>query len=308
MKKIIVIAGPTAVGKTALSIQLAHRFCGEIISGDSMQIYRKLDIGTAKVTEAEKEGIVHHLIDICELNEPYTVADFQRQARQKIEEISQRGKLPIVVGGTGLYLQSLLYDYRFGTTDETDHSVRQKYENYAENYGKAALYALLKEKDPLAADKIHMNNQRRVIRALEVMETSGHSILAPEEIPDRLYDAFLIGLKCDRQLLYQRINQRVDQMLAAGLIKEAELIRDYPDVQAAHGIGYKEFLPYFTDQQSLEETADLIKRNSRHYAKRQFTWFFNRMRFDWYDLLADPKAQGQITNKLRQWLEVSDER
>ncbi|GAA3008320.1 tRNA (adenosine(37)-N6)-dimethylallyltransferase MiaA [Tetragenococcus solitarius] len=305
MKKVLVIAGPTAVGKTALSIQLAKYFDGEIISGDSMQIYRQLDIGTAKVTEQEKERISHHLIDICDVGQRYSVADFQKQGRQKIAEIVHRGHLPIVVGGTGLYIQSLLYDYQLGTKEETDQSIRQKYEAFAQKNGSQALYALLQEKDPLAAQKIHANNQRRVIRALEVIETTGESIAAPKKTPESLYDSFMIGLTTERSLLYERINKRVDDMLQKGLVEEAAFIKEYPDSQAAKGIGYKEFFSYFAGERSLEQTAALIKQNSRRYAKRQLTWFNNRMCFHWFDLLQDPEAVSKVKTEVANWLEVN---
>jgi len=303
MKKVLVIAGPTAVGKTALSVRLAQQFNGEVISGDSMQIYRGLNIGTAKVTEEEKQGVSHHLIDICDIGDQYSVADFQIQARQKITEIYHRGNLPILVGGTGLYIQSLLYDYQLGAQKKDEH-IRQKYENFAQEKGPEALFELLQEKDPLAATKIHMNNQRKVIRALEVMETTGESIAAPKKIPEKLYDSFMIGLTSERSVLYERINKRVEAMLENGLIKETEMIKQFPDSQAAKGIGYKEFLPYFSGEQSLVETTEQIKRNSRRYAKRQLTWFYNRMSFHWFDLLEDPQAFTEIENEVSHWLEV----
>ncbi|WP_028791156.1 tRNA (adenosine(37)-N6)-dimethylallyltransferase MiaA [Tetragenococcus muriaticus] len=303
MKKVLVIAGPTAVGKTALSIRLAQQFNGEVISGDSMQIYRGLNIGTAKITEEEKQGICHHLIDICDIGEQYSVADFQTQARQKIAEIYRRGKLPILVGGTGLYIQSLLYDYQLGA-QKKDESIRQKYENFAQDKGTEALFALLQEKDPLAATKIHMNNQRKVIRALEVMETTGESITAPKKKPEKLYDSFMIGLSTERSVLYERINQRVEDMIQKGLLQEAEFVRRFPESQAAKGIGYKEFLPYFSGEQTLTEIKEQIKRNSRRYAKRQLTWFYNRMSFCWFDLLENPEAFTKIENEVCHWLEV----
>lgn len=303
MKKVLVIAGPTAVGKTALSIRLAQQFNGEVISGDSMQIYRGLNIGTAKITEEEKQGVSHHLIDICDIGDPYSVADFQTQARQKITEIYHRGNLPILVGGTGLYIQSLLYDYQLGA-QKKDERIRQKYEDFAQDKGPEALFKLLQEKDPLAATKIHMNNQRKVIRALEVMETTGESIAAPKKTPEKLYDSFMIGLTSERSVLYERINNRVESMLQDGLAKEAELVKQFPDSQAAKGIGYKEFFPYFSGEQSLAETTEQIKRNSRRYAKRQLTWFYNRMSFHWFDLLEDPQAFTEIENEVSHWLEV----
>jgi len=305
MKKVLVIAGPTAVGKTSLSIQLAKTFAGEIISGDSMQIYRQLDIGTAKVTEEEKEGVPHHLIDICNIGDRYSAADFQKQGRQKITEICDRGHLPIIVGGTGLYIQSLLYDYQLGSMQkEQDYKLRHKYEAFAEKEGPQALFELLEEKDPLAAKKIHMNNQRKIIRALEVKEKTGKSIVTPEKTPEPLYDSFMIGLTTDRSLLHERINTRVDYMIQNGLVTEAELVKNYPDSQAAKGIGYKEFFPYFAKERSLTETAELIKRNSRRYAKRQLTWFNNRMSFHWFDLLQEPQKIAQIKKDVAQWLEV----
>ena len=305
MKKVLVVAGPTAVGKTSLSIQLAKSFAGEVISGDSMQIYRQLDIGTAKVTREEKEGIPHHLIDICDIGDRYSAADFQKQGRQKITEICNRGHLPIIVGGTGLYIQSLLYDYQLGSSqEEQDHTLRHKYEAFAENKGPQALFALLEKKDPLAAKKIHMNNQRKVIRALEVKEKTGKSIVAPQKIPKPLYDSFMIGLTTDRSLLHERIHTRVDHMMQNGLVTEAELVQKYPDSQAAKGIGYKEFFPYFAKERSLAETTDLIKRNSRRYAKRQLTWFNNRMSVHWFDLLQEPQKITQIKKEVAQWLEV----
>lgn len=268
-----------------------------------MQIYRGLNIGTAKITEEEKQGVSHHLIDICDIGDPYSVADFQTQARQKITEIYHRGNLPILVGGTGLYIQSLLYDYQLGA-QKKDERIRQKYEDFAQDKGPEALFELLQEKDPLAATKIHMNNQRKVIRALEVMETTGESIAAPKKTPEKLYDSFMIGLTSERSVLYERINNRVESMLQDGLAKEAELVKQFPDSQAAKGIGYKEFFPYFSGEQSLAETTEQIKRNSRRYAKRQLTWFYNRMSFHWFDLLEDPQAFTEIENEVSHWLEV----
>ncbi|HPJ00793.1 MAG TPA: tRNA (adenosine(37)-N6)-dimethylallyltransferase MiaA [Enterococcus sp.] len=307
MKKVLVIVGPTAVGKTALSIELAKKYNGEIISGDSMQVYRELSIGTAKVTEAEKEGIPHYLIDIREKEEAYSVSEFQKEARTWIEAIHQRGKLPIVVGGTGLYIQALLYDFQLGGKQENDNpAIRLKYEQFAQDYGKEALWQLLQETDPLAAEKIHFNNQRKVIRALEVFETTGESITAPKEEPQRLYDYFLIGLTTDRELLYQRINQRVDLMMANGLLDEAIKIKDIPKTQAALGIGYKEFFPYFQGQATLEEVAEEIKLHSRRYAKRQLTWFRNRLAPYWVDLVQHPENLPELEKTIIQWLEVKE--
>lgn len=303
MKKVLVIVGPTAVGKTALSLELAKQYHGEIISGDSMQIYRQLDIGTAKATKEELAAAPHHLIDIRDMTQNYSVAMFQEMARAKIAEITKRGHLPIVVGGTGLYIQALLYDFQLGAAEAVDDTVRAYYQAQAEKLGNEALWQKLQQIDPAAAEKIHYNNVRKVIRALEVFETTGQSILSPKEMPEALYDYFMIGLTTDRGLLYQRINQRVDLMIDLGLIEEAKKVLRYPETQASKGIGYKEFLPYFEGHQSLEETVEQIKQNSRRYAKRQLTWFSNRMTPRWVDLVQEPDVQAQVMLEIDQWLE-----
>lgn len=303
MEKVLVIVGPTAVGKTALSVELAKKFNGEIISGDSLQIYKKLDIGTAKISTSEMSGIPHHLIDVIEPTDNYSVADFQKAGRQLITEITERGHLPIIAGGTGLYIQSLLYDYQLGAKEEVVFEVRKKYEELAEKIGKKQLWEYLKEKDPLAAEKIHWNNQRKVIRALEVFEVTGYSIMTPKEKPQCLYEYCMIGLDTDRKLLYQRIDQRVDQMIAAGLVDEARFVYSLGEIQASQGIGYKELYPYFKGEITLEEAVEQIKQNSRRYAKRQLTWFRNRLKAQWFDLLKQPKQQEEIERVIKKWLE-----
>lgn len=303
MEKVLVIVGPTAVGKTALSVELAKKFDGEIISGDSLQIYKKLDIGTAKISTSEMSGIPHHLIDVIEPTDNYSVADFQKAGRKLITEITKRGHLPIIAGGTGLYIQSLLYDYQLGAKEEVMSDVRKKYEELAEKIEKKQLWEYLKEKDPLAADKIHWNNQRKVIRALEVFEVTGYSIMTPKETPQCLYEYCMIGLDTDRRLLYQRIDQRVDQMIAAGLIEEAHFVYGLGKIQASQGIGYKELYPYFNGEITLEEAVAQIKQNSRRYAKRQLTWFRNRLKAQWFDLLEHPNQQEDIERVIKKWLE-----
>lgn len=303
MEKVLVIVGPTAVGKTALSVELAKKFDGEIISGDSLQIYKKLDIGTAKISTSEMSGIPHHLIDVIEPTDNYSVADFQKAGRKLITEITKRGHLPIIAGGTGLYIQSLLYDYQLGAKEEVMPDVRKKYEELAEKIEKKQLWEYLKEKDPLAADKIHWNNQRKVIRALEVFEVTGYSIMTPKETPQCLYEYCMIGLDTDRRLLYQRIDQRVDQMIAAGLIEEAHFVYGLGKIQASQGIGYKELYPYFNGEITLEEAVAQIKQNSRRYAKRQLTWFRNRLKAQWFDLLEHPNQQEDIERVIKKWLE-----
>lgn len=305
LKKVLVIVGPTAVGKTALSIKLAKSLNGEIISGDSMQVYKHLNIGTAKVTEEERAGIVHHLIDCRELTETYSVADFQKEGRQAIDAITAKGKLPIVVGGTGLYIQALLYDFELGAKDESTE-IREKYQQFVEKHGNQRLWEVLKEKDELAAETIHFNNQKKVIRALEVFDKTGHSILAPMEKPERLYDYFLIGLETDRAHLYDRINARVDLMLHQGLLEEAELLYKNQPQQSIQGIGYKEFFPYFAGEETLEQATEQVKQNSRRYAKRQLTWFRNRMKTSWWDLVQAPETILELEKEIVAWLGSSE--
>lgn len=306
--KVIAIVGPTAVGKTSLSIDLAKRFNGEIISGDSMQVYRGLDIGTAKVTLEEQAGVLHHLIDVRDIDQSYSAADFQQAAREVIQEITDRGKVPIVVGGTGLYIQSLLWDYKLGSEGErVDESLREKYEAIAEAEGNEALWKLLQAKDPLAAEKIHYNNRKKMIRALEVFELTGHSILEPKEQPKELYDSFLIGLNTERTRLYRRINERVDLMVEQGVLEEARQLAKTPEVQAAQGIGYKEFFPYFSGECSLDSAIEEVKLHSRRYAKRQLTWFRNRMSVHWYDLVQHPEAIDEVEAAIEKWLSSEEE-
>lgn len=306
--KVIAIVGPTAVGKTSLSIDLAKRFDGEIISGDSMQVYRGLDIGTAKVTLEEQAGVLHHSIDVRDIDQSYSAADFQQAAREVIQEITDRGKVPIVVGGTGLYIQSLLWDYKLGSEGErTDESLREKYEAIAEAEGNEALWKLLQAKDPLATEKIHYNNRKKMIRALEVFELTGHSILEPKEQPKELYDSFLIGLNTERTRLYRRINERVDLMVEQGVLEEARQLAKTPEVQAAQGIGYKEFFPYFSGECSLDSAIEEVKLHSRRYAKRQLTWFRNRMSVHWYDLVQHPEAIDEVEAAIEKWLSSEKE-
>lgn len=305
MKKVLVIVGPTAVGKTALSIEMAKKLNGEIISGDSMQVYKDLDIGTAKVTEAEREGIPHYLIDCRELSETYSVADFQKEGRRAIDEITAKGKLPIVVGGTGLYVQALLYDFELGAKDESP-DIRIKYEHFAEKYGNLRLWELLKEKDAKAAEMIHFNNRKKVIRALEVFDKTGFSILEPKEQPKALYEYFLVGLETDRKLLYDRINTRVDWMMEQGLLNEAELLFKKQTKQSIQGIGYKEFFPFFEGRETLEEAVGQVKQNSRRYAKRQLTWFRNRMNAIWWDLVQHPDTMLTLEKEIKNWLDSSE--
>lgn len=281
---VVAIIGPTASGKTALSIRLAKEIDGEIINGDSMQIYRHMDIGTAKITEAEMEGVPHHLLDIKEPTEGFSVAEYQQLVRGKIEEIQARGKMPIIVGGTGLYVQSVLYDFQFAK-QEVDEAARENYYKELEILGPEAMHAKLVQMDPAAAASIHPNNTRRVIRALEMAELAGVSRAEEQfnrgDIP--LYNHLIIGLDMDRQKLYERINLRVDLMMEAGLVDEVRALYDagIRDVQAIKAIGYKELYAHFDGLVSLDEAVEQIKQNSRRYAKRQLTYFRNKMDIEW---------------------------
>ncbi|OCA89280.1 tRNA (adenosine(37)-N6)-dimethylallyltransferase MiaA [Bacillus sp. FJAT-27225] len=298
LQKLIVIIGPTAVGKTKLGVELAKRYNGEIISGDSMQVYKGMDIGTAKVTPEETEGIPHHLIDIKEPDEPFSVAEFQSIVRKKIGEISSRGKLPIIVGGTGLYIQAVLYDYHFSDSPANEE-FRSALEQKAMTEGNEAVHNELANLDPEAASQLHPNNLRRVIRAIELIKESGMPLrdVQKQNEPDLLYQAAIIGLTMEREKLYERINKRVDLMMKAGLHDEVHSLvnKGFRNTQAMQAIGYKEFFPYFDGGGTLEESVELLKQNSRRYAKRQLTWFRNKMDVEWYDMTNEDTLSKKIT-------------
>jgi tRNA dimethylallyltransferase len=307
MKKIIAIVGPTAVGKTALSIEMAHQLNAEIISGDSMQVYKDLDIGTAKITPTEMDGISHHLIDILDTNERFSVADFEQQARLAIDEIENKGKLPLVVGGTGFYLQSLVEKLSFGADHYTSDSkkIRQELTKYGETNGKEALWEQLSKVDPDSAKKIDQHNSIRVIRALEVFELTGQRFSNQTVQPSDL-DVLLIGLTTDRKTLYQRINQRVDAMMADGLEEEARHLYDQNGrlLPAGKGIGYHELFDYFDGVITKNDAIETIKKDSRHYAKRQLTWFNNKMDVHWFDLVSKKNTTKEIIEFCADWLRI----
>lgn len=286
-QKVLVIIGPTAVGKTKLSIELAKRLNGEIISGDSMQIYRGMDIGTAKITMQEMEGIPHYLMDIKDPDESFSVAEFQELVRAKIAEINGRGKLPMIVGGTGLYIQSVIYDYQFSEAP-ADETLRTKFEERAKEIGNEALHHELSQIDPKSASQIHPNNVRRTIRALEIYYRTGKTMSQTQEVqqPEQLYDTALVGLTMDREKLYDRINLRVELMVEQGLMKEVQKLYDQGlrDCQSIQAIGYKEIYEYLDGHISFNEAIENLKKNSRHYAKRQLTWFRNKMDVQWFDM------------------------
>ena len=280
--KVIIIGGPTASGKSSLAIELAKVLNGEIISADSMQIYKKLDIGTAKVTEEEMQGIKHYMIDICEVEEKFSVADFQKLAYEYIEKILEKGKTPIIAGGTGLYISSLVDNMKF--TEETikDKIVREKMYEKAEELKEEApdyFYNLLLKIDEEAAKKIEKNNLKRVIRALEIYYTTGETKTMQDKkttLEDIKYDYKTFIIDWDRQMLYDRINKRIDIMVDQDILKEVKWLynKNLPqDNTAMAAIGYKEFFPYLNGQLSLEECVEKLKQETRRYAKRQITWF-----------------------------------
>ncbi|WP_240375391.1 tRNA (adenosine(37)-N6)-dimethylallyltransferase MiaA [Bacillus piscicola] len=292
--KVVVIAGPTAVGKSEIGIELALHFGGEIISGDSMQIYRGLDIGTAKVTLAERKRVPHHLIDERDPAESYSAAAFQKEAKERIKNMNDDGKLPFVVGGTGFYIRALTRDLDLHETS-ADEGFREEMEQYAQTHGTQALHEKLQAIDYQSASRIHPNNLKKVIRALEINHTTGRKQreFSEQETQPSPYDLALIGLTMERDVLYRRINERVDQMVADGVMEEARWLFEYApeDSQAAQAIGYKEFYSYFKGEYSIEQAVEQLKRNSRRYAKRQLTWFRNKEKMKWFDMTSMNKEE-----------------
>lgn len=297
------MGGPTATGKTALSVALAQRFDGEIINADSMQVYQDLSIGTAKATEEECKGIVHHLLDFLPPEQPYSVADFVASAGKLIPEIADRGHLPLVVGGTGLYITSLLNGVRFAP-EQNDPKIRQTLQREAETDGAAVLYERLKAQDPVYAAKVHPNNLPRIIRALELFAITGQTMSEQQKssrpvVPP--YQSLCLCLTCrDRAVLYSRIDQRVDRMLAQGLLLEAEMVWHHKDRYrtAAQAIGYKEFFPYFEGAAPLDVCTIHLKQATRQYAKRQLTWFRHQNDAVW--LYIDEEDVVQKATELAQ--------
>jgi len=284
--EVIAIVGPTASGKTALSVALAKKIDGEVINGDSMQVYKGLNIGTAKITPEEMDGVPHHLFDIKEPDELFSVAEYQTEVRKCIKGIQERGKIPIIAGGTGLYVQSVLYDFRF-TEEASDLAVRARLELELEEKGADTLYEKLVKADPIGAEKIHPNNHRRIVRALEIIEVTGKTKEDHEEgIGHRpLYNHLLIGLESDREILYKRIDKRVDNMMANGFFEEVEMLWNHNirHVQSVQAIGYRELQQYIEGSISLDFAVELIKKNTRNYAKRQMTYFKNKFVINWFE-------------------------
>ncbi len=300
--KLIVIAGPTAVGKTALSIELAKAVGGEIISGDAVQVYRGMDIGSAKITHEEMDGVPHHLIDIMNPDEQYSAAHFKEMAVPLIEQIHSRGRVPMIVGGTGLYIQSVLYDYQYQDED-SDESRRLL--NHYEQLSTDVLFHELERVDAAASQTIHRNNRQRLLRALIFKQLHNQSITtqSKNQTISSKYDTLLIGLNMPRELLYERINRRVDMMMSSGLVDEVKALMKagYSDARSMRAIGYKELMPYIEGELTEEEAVTQLKQNSRRFAKRQLTWFRNQMSLDWYDLTAISMADmvDILTTKLK---------
>ncbi|ACB60557.1 tRNA dimethylallyltransferase [Exiguobacterium sp. PvP048] len=279
---VIVIVGPTAVGKTKTGIELAKKLNGEIISGDSVQVYKQMDIGSAKVTQEEMEGIPHHLLDLVDPDDEMSVARFQTLARTAIDEIAAKGKLPIIVGGTGLYIRAILYDYQF-TVQAENKVLREELEQFAQAEGATALHDRLRQLDAKRADEIHPNNIQRVVRAIEVA-MSGQTQVSGSE--PSLYDSLLFVLHMeDREQLYDRIDQRVDLMIEQGLVAEVDRLvaAGYRDTKAMQAIGYKEIVPVL-EGAPLEPAVEQLKRNTRRFAKRQLTWFRHQFDGNWIEM------------------------
>ncbi|MTB64565.1 tRNA (adenosine(37)-N6)-dimethylallyltransferase MiaA [Streptococcus sp. zg-86] len=290
--KIIAVVGPTAVGKTALGIELAQRYNGEIISGDSQQVYRQLDIGTAKATKEEQGLAPHHLIDVRDVTEGYSAYDFVAEASQLIAELAEKGKVPIIVGGTGLYIQSLLEGYHLG--GQVAHEEILAYRKELDTWPDERLFGKIAE----LGIEIPQINRRRAMRQLELAHFGQE--LENQEPP---YEALVIGLSDERAVLYERINQRVNQMVEVGLLEEAKwLYETYPTAQASLGIGYKEWFPYFKGEITVTEAIDKVKQNTRRFAKRQLTWFRNRMQVV-FDLVSEEGFKDQIFQRVTEFLE-----
>ncbi len=285
---LIIIVGPTAVGKTDISIEVAKKLNGEIISADSMQIYKYLDIGSAKPNKEEMNGVNHYMIDEIDPRDDFSVSDYQKMAKEYIKEIISKDKIPIIAGGTGLYVNSLIYNMNFSNTS-SDTSLRDELNKEYEEKGKEYLYKKLEEVDSKAASRIHPNNIKRVIRALEVFYSTGRTIkdFSNDMMESHDYNYILIGLRRDRRELYERINKRVDIMFDMGLIDEVrnlvEMGLTEEDI-SMKGIGYKEIIAYLNGEYDIEKAREIIKRNSRRYAKRQLTWFKRYDKIKWFDI------------------------
>ena len=286
-RPLVILTGPTAVGKTAASIGLAKAIGGEIISADSMQVYREMDIGSAKIRPEEMDGVPHHLVDVLDPSEDFNVVLFQQMAKEAMEGIYQRGHIPIVVGGTGFYIQALLYDIDF-TENNADTAYREKLEALAKTQGAEYLHEMLEKVDPESAEQIHFHNVKRVIRALEYYQQTGKPISQHNEEQRQKESPYNLAyfVNDDRSRLYERIDARIDQMLDEGLIDEVKALKEmgyHKGMVSMQGLGYKEILSYLDGTWSLEEAVYVLKRDTRHFAKRQITWFKRERQVEWFD-------------------------
>lgn len=302
-RPLIILTGPTAVGKTKASIGLAKAIGGEIISADSMQVYKGMDIGSAKIRPEEMEGVPHYLVDVLEPEEEFHVVRFQEMAKRAMEEIYAKGKIPILVGGTGFYIQAVLYDIDF-TENDGDSDYRRELEKFAQEYGAEALHTRLREVDPKSAEEIHAHNVKRVIRALEYYHQSGTPISKHNEEQrekESPYQYVYFVLNDERAHLYERINLRVDQMMEEGLVEEVERLRNKgctKEMVSMQGLGYKEILKYLEGEYTLEEAVEIIKRDTRHFAKRQLTWFKREKEVIWLDKPAFNYQEERILDEM----------
>ncbi|MBQ9790874.1 MAG: tRNA (adenosine(37)-N6)-dimethylallyltransferase MiaA [Clostridia bacterium] len=300
-QKLIIITGPTSVGKTALGVCLAKKIDGEVISADSIQVYRGFDIGSAKVTSEEMQGVPHHLIDIKDPSEEYSAGDFAEHAKMKIEEINDKGKIPIVVGGTGLYISALLFPFDSDCT--RDDEFRLKLEKIAEKDGSAKLHEMLEEIDPESAKAIHPNQTVRIVRALEIFKLTGKKKSELERKTNQsVFDYLLIVLSRDRKEVYEGIEKRVEQMIKSGLVEEVKGLLSSgvsPNAPAMKGIGYKEILPHVLDGEPLETCVDLLKQHTRNYAKRQLTYFKKMDKAVFVEYNDVEKIQKKVKDFLR---------
>ncbi|BDR60715.1 tRNA (adenosine(37)-N6)-dimethylallyltransferase MiaA [Lactobacillus xylocopicola] len=304
MQKVLAIVGPTAVGKTSLAIELARQLKAEIISGDSMQVYREVAIGTAKATPAEQQVVKHYLVDTQSVFEPYAVTDFVRQAREAIAEIANKGKLPLLVGGTGFYVNALLNQLQLGEKEEQLTAVEPKWQSLLDQAGPQKLWQELNKRDAKTAAHLPAANSRRVLRALTVIDRTGKKFSEQQKEIKPRYDYLIIGLNAERQEIYNRINLRVDQMMEQGLVKEANFVYQNRDreQQILQAIGYKEFFPYFTGEKTLAACVADLKTASRRYAKRQLTYLRHQLPVTWVDPLNDPAYLTKITEKVEEWI------
>lgn len=313
-RPLIILTGPTAVGKTKASIGLAKALNGEIISADSMQVYKYMDIGSAKIRPEEMQGVKHYLIDELEPDEEFHVVRFQQMAKQAMDEIYAKGKIPIVVGGTGFYIQALLYDIDFTESNENS-AYREELEQLAAEKGAEYIHDMLREVDPVSADTIHANNVKRVIRALEFYQQTGEKISEhneQERAKESPYDFCYFVLNDDRERLYERINLRIDEMLKEGLVEEVRGLKDKGytrDMVSMQGLGYKEILDYLNGECTLEEAVYILKRDTRHFAKRQLTWFRRERDVIWIDKQAytydEEKILKAMLESIRERTQIS---